>query len=147
MVSGNTYQEVYEILSYMDKLTVMKIPEDILTIIKIKRNPNFITKINKQDIFNEENVSKETIDLLCWLDYNYWMNDEQRTEIDKIKREISIEVENEKREKYNPNTIFKKNSQENNVENDIVKDELSMIEYKESIFRKIINKIKSIFGR
>ena len=45
------------------------------------------------------------------------------------------------------NTIFKKNSQENNVENDIVKDELSMIEYKESIFRKIINKIKSIFRR
>ena len=147
MVSGNTYQEVYEILSYMDKLTVMKIPEDILTTIKIKRNPNFITKINKQDIFNEENVSKETIDLLCWLDYNYWMNDEQRIEIDKLKREISIEVENEKREKYNPNTIFKKNTQENNVEKDIVKDELSIIEYKESIFRKIINKIKSIFIR
>ena len=147
MVSSNTYQEVYEILSYMDKLTVMKIPEDILTTIKIKRNPNFITKINKQDIFNEENVSKETIDLLCWLDYNYWMNDEQRIEIDKIKREISIEVENEKREKYNPESIFKKHIQNNKLEENITKDEVAMIEYKESIFRKIINKIKSIFGR
>ena len=41
------------------------------------------------------------------------------------------------REKYNPNDIFKKNIKQNN--NDIVK-------YKESIFKKIINKLKNIFN-
>ena len=82
---SNVYQEVYTILSYMDKLTVMKIPEDILIKIKRERNHNFVTRINKKNIFNVNNVSKETIDLLCWLDYNYWMDNDQKKEIDRMK--------------------------------------------------------------
>lgn len=50
MISSNTYEELYEILSYMDKVTVMKIPENILINIKNKRNINFKTKIDKNDI-------------------------------------------------------------------------------------------------
>lgn len=83
MISGNTYEEVYEILSYMDKMTVMKIPRDILNNIKEQRNTEFKTRINKDDIFNQQNVSKEAIDILCWIDFNYWMNSSQKNEIEK----------------------------------------------------------------
>ena len=38
MVSSNTYEEIYEILSYMNKSTVMKVPENILKNISEKRN-------------------------------------------------------------------------------------------------------------
>ena len=38
MLTANDYQEVYKILSLMDKLTVMKIPEEILKNINKKRN-------------------------------------------------------------------------------------------------------------
>ena len=41
MISGETYEELYEILGQMDKLTVMKIPEDILNNINSKRNKDF----------------------------------------------------------------------------------------------------------
>lgn len=34
MISSNVYTEVFEVLSFMDKVTVMKIPEEVL--IKIK---------------------------------------------------------------------------------------------------------------
>ena len=34
MISGETYEELYEILGQMDKKTVMQIPEDILNNIK-----------------------------------------------------------------------------------------------------------------
>lgn len=72
MVSSNTYKELYEILSYMDKITVMKIPMDILQNIKNRKNNNYKTKIDKNDIFNENNVNRETIDLLCYFYMHYW---------------------------------------------------------------------------
>lgn len=108
MISSDSYEEVYEILSYMDKATVMKIPEDILSFINNHRNVDFKTRINKNDIFNEQNVSSETIDLLCWLDYNYWMNKEKKMQIDKINRLKFQKDEEEKNKKYNPNNLFKK---------------------------------------
>lgn len=72
MVTSKTYKELYEILSYMDKVTVMKIPIEILQTIKKKKDNKYITKIDKKDIFNEKNVSKETIDLLCYFYKHYW---------------------------------------------------------------------------
>lgn len=72
MVTSRTYKELYEILSYMDKVTVMKIPIEILQTIKKKKDNKYITKIDKKDIFNEKNVSKETIDLLCCFYKHYW---------------------------------------------------------------------------
>ena len=72
MISSNTYKELYEILSYMDKKTVMKIPLDILQNIKKYKNNYYKTKIDKKDIFNEKNVNRETIDLLCYFYKNYW---------------------------------------------------------------------------
>lgn len=83
MISGETYEELYEILGQMDKLTVMKIPEDILNNINSKRNKDFKTKIDKYDLFNEGNIRKETVDLLCWLDYNYWMGNERKEKVKK----------------------------------------------------------------
>lgn len=85
MISSNAYEEIYEILGYMDKITVMKIPDNILKNIKKRRNPNYKTKIEKDNIFDEKNISKEAVDILCWLDYTYWMSKERKLEIDRIK--------------------------------------------------------------
>ena len=83
MISPNTFEEVYEILSYMDKLTVMKIPENKLITINKKRNRDFKTKIDKKDIFNRNNMSQEAFDLLFYLDYNYWMDEEKKKKLRK----------------------------------------------------------------
>ena len=145
MISSNTYEEVYEILSYMDKFTVMKVPEEILKVIKTKRNINFRTKINKNDIFNEENVSKETIDFICWLDYKYWIDEERKYEIDRINIEKVKKSEEEKRKKYNPDNIYK--NREKKYTEIPTSNITSMIEYKESVFKRVIDKIKSIFAK
>lgn len=144
MVSSNTYEEIYEILSYMDKLTVMKVPENILKNISEKRNKNFKTKIDKNDLFNEENASKEAIDILCWIEYKFWMDNGRKNEIDRIKISKLTEIEKEKYEKYNPDNIFKKkNTEENKQINDV-----QLIEIKEtSWFKRALDKILKIFGR
>lgn len=139
MISGNTYEEVYEILSYMDKMTVMKIPKDILNNIKELRNTEFKTRINKDDIFNQQNVSKEAIDILCWIDFNYWMNSSQKNEIEKWN--YRKKVLGEKRQNnYNYNDMFKK---ADNFQNSLT-EKKSLIIKKEHWYNKILNLISKL---
>ena len=98
------YQEVYEILSYMDKSTVMKIPLGILEEINEKRDINYISRINPEDLFNELNVERETIVFIAWLDYNYWANEQEKEELYKTFLSNQYEYEEDlKRRFYSTN--------------------------------------------
>ena len=92
----------------MDKLTVMKIPEEILKNINKKRNKEYVTRIDKNDIFNEQNVSKTAMDLICYFEYNYWMDDNKKREIERLHKKRIQEMEVEKSKKYNYNNLFSK---------------------------------------
>ncbi len=140
----DVYEELYEVLSNMDKVTVMKIPEDILNKIITQRNTSFKTVIDDEDLFNENNISKEAMDLLCWIDYNYWASPERKKEVDDIRKREQLS----KDENFDAHSIFEKNDiQPSNVESiDNVSHEL--IEKREnsiiSIIKNILNRIKNI---
>ena len=51
-----------------------------------------------------------------------------------------LKIEEEKRKKYNPDKIFKSDEKKEKIESKV-----AMTVYKESVFRKFINKIKNIF--
>ncbi len=140
MISGNTYEELYEVLRYMDKPTVMKIPESILRNILEKRNKEFKTRIDKNDLFKEENMSKEAVDILCWLEYKFLMSEENKKEIDKIKNRKLKEMENKN---YDLNNLFKKKEiAEAHINN------IQLIEKKEkSWLKKILDNIIKFFAR
>ena len=146
MISKNTYEEVHEILQCMDKSTIDKIPQKILKEIQENRNIYYKTKIDKKDIFNEKNVSKETIDFLCYLDYNYWMSDEEKRKIDKINYKKFIIEEEEKRKKYNPENIFKQHKEKCELEENTSLVEVKTNPVLEKI-KKIMKKLRKIFFR
>ena len=100
MITENVYSEVYEILSYMDKISVMKIPMEILNTIKENRNKKYISKINKKDIFNRNNVLPETIKYMAWIDVNYWETKEEKERLKKLHIKKIAQEEKEKSEKY-----------------------------------------------
>ena len=83
MISANTYSEVFEILSLMDKKVVMKVPEKILNNIKLRRNTNYKLNLTTDNIFNPNIVSKEALEIIACLDVNYWMDKAQRLELRK----------------------------------------------------------------
>lgn len=144
MISGETYEEVYEILMCMDKDAVNKIPETLFNEIKEKRDIHYYTKVDKRDIFNENNISKEAMDLLCYIDYNYWMSDEQKRNINSINYKKEMADEEEKIKKYDPNDIFKNRDENKNTDN----KETALIEIKEdNLIDKIIKKIKNWFKK
>lgn len=72
MKINDVYAEVFEILSYMDKKTVMKIPINVLSKIKREKNNNYISRIDKKNIFNRKNVMPETLKVFELLYKNYW---------------------------------------------------------------------------
>lgn len=141
MIESDTYSEVYEILSYMDKSTVMKIPSEILEKIKEKRNKFYISNIDPNDIFNSQNVKKQTIDVLVCLDVNFWMTDEKKKKLkEKYYRKNILQ-----QEMYNADNIFKK-SKNNEYQNAV--EEVSIVEYEEKNFwQKICANLKKMFKK
>ena len=74
---------------------------------------------------------------------NYWSNEEEKREIIKQLNENEKKYQEELREKYNPDNLFKNKD----IKAEITEQPVAMVEYKESIFRRIINRIKIIFKR
>lgn len=146
MIDSNTYSEVYEILSYMDKSVVMKIPIDILKNIKDKRNKNYISRINPNDIFNLQNIKKETIDVLACLDVNFWMNDEKKREIKEKYNKKELAYQTKLKSVYKTENLFKNTTK---IIDDVSQQEsISIIEYKEKNFlQKMLNKIKHLLKK
>lgn len=146
MVLSNTYEEVYQILKNMNKATVMRVPNNVLNNIINNRNSNFKTRIDKKDLFNQENISKEAMDLICYIAYNYWLDSDEKRKIDIINQDFYRESEKEKSKKYNPDNLFNKNK-ELNLQ--IQKDNF-LTEYKDnktSFIKRIIKKIIKFFNR
>lgn len=66
------YSEVYEILKNLDKEKVMLIPESIIEKIKSNVDPDYEDKINWSKKLSTQNLQKDTINIIGFLNYNYW---------------------------------------------------------------------------
>lgn len=101
------------------------------------------TKIDPEDIFNEKNISKQTVDMLCWLDYMYWMNDNERAIIDNVRKKIRIGNRKDKMKLYQNNN-FKNTVFDENAKSPTGKEtQIAKIDSNETFFKRIFNKIKN----
>ena len=103
-----------------------------------------------------KNLSEYAIGILMNLYRDYWATEEKRKEILKKEAKERLELENKKREKYNPNNIFENKVEtfDNTIDNEFkqfikntVKGNTTKnieLTPKQNIFQKIIRKIKSI---
>ena len=140
------YTEVLEILKYMPKEDVNKIPTEMIEMFENKRDKSYLFNVKETDDFADLNILDETEAIFVNIFRDYWATSEQKKKIiEKQNYDKSI-IEKEKMEKYNPDNIFKQPEiLKNNI--DIVenKKETSLVEVKESLFIKFINFIKNIF--
>lgn len=134
-ITKEAYSEVYAILNLMSWNSINKIPEEIWENIENKRDKENIIEINN---IEEYQVSEQANKLLAVLYKNYFATDEEK-EIIKAKEKILYQKEQEElREKFNPDSIFK--NEEAKIEN--VENSVAMVECEESIFTKIKNWFK-----
>lgn len=140
------YSEIFEILKYMNKSQVMKIPIEILENFKENRLQNYKSKINKDDIFNKNNITRETLSILGYLNLNYWSSNAKKRDLLALYRKNEYELSKRNEEQYD-NIFHNKNLDQNTFDKNPLNEEKWLVEYKKTnLFILIFNKIKSYFN-
>lgn len=144
-INSEIYVDISVIISMMPKEMKSKISNSFINFIENNKSKNYVSNINPKVPLREQYIRKETKEMLGIIYRDYLCNDEERINlIHQEKRELE-EIETEKREKYNLDNIFKKNNINENDKGKSTKTEVSIAEYKESIIKRIIIKIKKLF--
>lgn len=142
---SNAYTEVLEILNYISDTDYNKIPKNKIDLYRANSNKDYSFTYNPSKTLDEQNVSKLTKGIIAILFRDYWATEIQRQKIISKQKYDRKKLEEQKQSMYNPNNIFKSQNITSKTEDLPTPTEFSMIEYKESFFKKIINKIKNIF--
>lgn len=139
---ANAFYEVLEILTYISKEDYEKIPINLIELFEENANLEHNFKYNSQITLSEQGCSDITKAIIALLYRDYWASKEEKEDILLNEKKEKIRIEQELREKYNPDNLFKKK----NIEE---KNECKqLIEYKEeNFFNKILKKIASFFKK
>ena len=143
---ANAYKEVLEVLNNLVEHDYEKIPQKYIEFLKKNCNSNYEFKYDISKPFNEQNLSDYAKYVLFGLFEKFGATDTQKLKIKSFKTNYINDLEKQKREKYNPNDIFKKKESKTDITENI-KTNLQMVEYKENILIKLWNKIKNIVKR
>lgn len=146
MIDANkkrVYSEVYGVLECMGDSYKNAIPKQMYNFIEEHRDKNYVPTYDIESPLSNQNLSQKATAFICMLHYNYWCENEEEKE--KIRKILEYN-EKKNREKYDVNNIFKEEKKQIISQNEkSIKEETSLVEYKESILKKIINKLKSWF--
>lgn len=136
--------ETLDILNHMSSSDVNKISKKFMDFLERNKSKDYVPKLDHSKKLYEMDLKQKTKAILATIYLNYWCNDEQKEEYKKILKENEEKYQKELREKYSTDNIFKRNNIQSKEES-VIQDNVSIMEYKESVFKKIINKIKKIF--
>ena len=70
--------ELDEILKYLDKQELVKIPENIRKAIVEKKDKEYKWQYDETKELKEQNIHRKTIAMLSYLNMKYLLNDEQK---------------------------------------------------------------------
>lgn len=139
--------EVLDILNHTNKEDVARIPQSFIKFLTNISSKSYKVKFNYEQPINGLNLKKQTKELLGFIYITWWCDKKEREKYKKLIHESNIKNE-EIKEKYNVNDIFK--NKKENQEHKIIQNEnvmkTSIAEYKkENIFKRVLNKILSFF--
>ncbi len=132
--------EVYEILKEYEE-GIDEIPEKYLWVIEDNMDKDYVFII---DDFETIELRKDTKKIITYLYTNFLSTSEERSvlkQLEKIQYEERIAKENKQKQEITY-PIFNKNKLEEKVEIEDKNNDNLPMEYKESLFKNILNKIK-----
>ncbi len=115
--------EINEIFKYLPKEEVEKIPSKLREFFKEVSSKDYVTNINPNMPLDKQQIKEKTKDIIALIYRNYWCSEEERKELDQKLIENDKKFEEELREKYNPDNIFKNNVTTTKKEESEIKEE------------------------
>ena len=140
------FSEVDEILKIMPTALSNKIPQKFKEIIKREKAKNYIPNISEP--IEKCSLREETIIILALIYRDFLCNEEERKELKSRDAQALKIFEEELREKYNPDDIFKKKKDRKQEMENIQAEETSIaVIQEEKWYKKIFSIIKKFFRR
>ena len=102
------FVEVDEIIKYLPKKEFSKIPSNLIDLIEKNKDSKYIWKYDNNKKLEEQNIHKDTIAILSYINMKYILEDNQKMLMKNLHNYNEMKSEKLKREKFNPKTIFKK---------------------------------------
>ena len=140
----NAYAEVYTILQELNEEEYNKIPPEIVEAIKVNRSEEYEYFLEDELELKDQPMLPETKAILFNLFRDYLANPEQKTKIIRMQNEARQKNELKKQQMYNRD-VFTNRQKEDTVQQN--NETMQIVEYKENLFKRIINKIKKFFIR
>lgn len=135
--------ELNEILKNTSADVIEKIPKKFIEFMKENASTTYQFKYDKTKSLEQQNIKPKTRGLIALIYKDFLCNKEEKHEYMKNVSEMLEEIEQEKREKYNLDNIFK-NKKTTQIEEN---DNLPEVIKKETFFKRLIKNIKKLFKK
>ena len=140
---ANEYKEVLAVLNNLVKEDYEKIPKEYIEFFETNCNNDYDFEYDTSKSFAEQDLLDDTKYILFGLFEKFGATEMQKSKIKAFRTSYYNKLEEEKRQKYNPDDIFKKDERKIAQEKS---QSVELVEYKkESFFVRVINRIKNIF--
>lgn len=132
---------------YLEDNDYNRIPKDVIAFYEKNKDINYQYEVDASLPLEEQEISEKANAIIITIFRDYFATEMQKEKLENILINNDKIIEEQKRQKYNPDNLFKNNT----IQKEEVTEEqesTQMIEYKEeNILNKIINKLKSIFSK
>lgn len=143
--------EINEILKYMPDEELKKIPSKLRDFFREVASKDYVTNINPNLPLDEQEIKEKTKDIIALIYRNYWCSEEERKELDQKLIENDRKFEEELREKYNPDNIFKNNVTTTKKEEPEIKEEKIeqslVVQETEKWYQRFLDMVKKWFKK
>lgn len=134
--------EVDAVLSCLDYNEYKKIPTNIINAIENNKDEEYMYEYDEELEYEDWSLMPETKAILYNIFKQYLATEEQRKYLQQKERLENYKIESEKIKKYNSENLFKKEKEVKKVEQE---ENNELIVKRDSSFKKILEKLKSIF--
>ena len=141
---AKAYKEVMEILNFVPKESIDKIPKTMIDEKKKKMDKSYDFKVDINKSFEDQELLDETKAIFANIFRDYWATPYQKERIEAKEKYDRQKIEEGKMSKYNPDKIFNKGTK-TIIEKKSNVDNLPIEVKKEKFYEKIISFFKKVF--
>lgn len=143
-LNSKVISEVNAILNQLNEDSLKKIPKKFLYELKKNATVN-VDYISPQLPLEEIDLQEETKEVIAVIAYTYFCNEEEKKQwnIDLLENEKNYQEELQK--KYDLSKIFEDDNSKKQIVDETVNQNISLVEYKETLLKKLWKKITNFF--
>lgn len=143
-IDKKAFKEVYVILSYLQDEDLEKIPEEVMEALEDNMDIDYEYEMNEEVDLESQETLPETRAILYNLFRDYLCETWQKEKIIRMQNEERQKKELIKKQKYGTDAFLNKTKNDENKEK-LESKSTEIVKYKESFFKKIVNKIRRLF--